>query len=95
MAEQSKVNPFEFQDAERDALLTYFLDQLEQAQSSAGCNDMDQAAFAGLDDDAKNRLYDGFLAWDRLANPEDWEPRRFQGISDSSWLAYLRERIQA
>ena len=86
-------NQFPFPKAAQTALLSYFFEVLDAAMSSSGCNDMDQAVFSKLSDKEKIDLFAGFLKWDKQANPDGWEPKRFENISDFEWLAYLRERF--
>lgn len=87
------TNPFPLPDSARNALLAHFFDYLEDRMSAAGCNDMDQSAFSELSADDKMALYAGFLKWDETANPQGWEPEKFEHIMDSSWLRYLRDRM--
>lgn len=89
-------NPFPFPPSASTALLRFFLDRASDACASAGCNDMDQSVFSGLGPQERMDLYAGFLKWDEQANPEDdWEPRKFESISDSAWLGYLVHRMGA
>lgn len=87
-------NPFPMPEEAKRRLLRYFFDMLDDAMSSAGCNDIEQSVFHGLTQDERMELYAGYLKYDHVANPEDWEPRKFEHIPDFSWLAYLRSRME-
>jgi hypothetical protein len=81
-------------DKVKEILLEYFFDQLDRHHSCAGCNDMDSGTFSRLTEKEKGELHAEFLAYDREANPDQWEPMSFAGIPDFCWLGFLRRSMK-
>lgn len=79
--------------AER-ALLLFFLGQLSEHMSAAGCNDMDQRVIDAMDPVDRINLYGDFLSYDSKANPDKWEPRTLEDIPDFSWVWYLKSKVR-
>lgn len=75
-------------------LLSHFLEDYSEKLGSAGCNDMSQDVFAGIEPAREYDLIEDFNAWDRLANPEGWEPRRREHIPDFLWVSFLKSRVR-
>jgi hypothetical protein len=74
-------------------LLRHFLGELGDKFGAAGCNDMPQGVFSGIDEAREYILMKDFEEWDKVANPDGWELRERRNIFDFEWVAFLRSRV--
>lgn len=74
----------------------HYLDQmLSEYQAAASCNDVEPSVFAALSDQEKTDLLADFNCWNKLANPDGWEPTiKLTNVHDFSWRAYFMHCAQ-
>ncbi len=74
-------------------LLLYFLQEYKAHLVSQGCNDMPHNVLVDAAGGDLLYLYEDFLIWDHMTNPEGWSPVKLNQIQDFMWFDYLAAKL--